>query len=118
MFAAGTILGASINTVLNFILIPVFSSYGASVATLIGYIVMWIFGFVKLKKNITFKVNYLASFFTYGLLAVQLFISMKGSEWVIAQALLVVAIVVVNGKSIIAITVPTINKLVEKFKHH
>lgn len=53
-----TILGAIINILFNFILIPVFGASGASVATMLGYIAIWGFRTLSLRSIIRMKINW------------------------------------------------------------
>ena len=52
VFAKIAGIGAAINIILNFALIPKYSLYGAGVATLISYLVMFILMFIYIKKNL------------------------------------------------------------------
>lgn len=53
-----TVISALINTVLNFILIPLVGAYGAAFATMIGYFSIWIMRMFRLEKVIRMNVNW------------------------------------------------------------
>lgn len=52
-----TLLGAVVNMVFNFLLIPKYSAYGASVATLFSYALIWFVRYWKAKKEIQFHTS-------------------------------------------------------------
>jgi O-antigen/teichoic acid export membrane protein len=53
-----TIIGATINTALNFILIPFYGAYGAAFATMVGYFFIWLIRLVRMRNIIVMKVNW------------------------------------------------------------
>ena len=53
-----TIISALINTLLNFLLIPIVGAYGAAFATMVGYFAIWVTRTVGLKKIIRMKVDW------------------------------------------------------------
>ena len=53
-----TVLGAAINTVFNFALIPFLGSQGAAAATLTGYFSIWLIRTIRMRKIITMKMNW------------------------------------------------------------
>ena len=53
-----TIIGATVNTVLNFVLVWKFGAIGAAIATLAGYIVTWLMRLYWSRTIITMKVNW------------------------------------------------------------
>lgn len=53
-----TIAGAGINTILNFVLIPVMGAMGAAISTLFGYFFVWITRTLQLRNIITLHVNW------------------------------------------------------------
>ena len=52
MLFVSTLVGAIINASLNMLLIPKYSSFGASVATAVSYIVIWLIRLIHSRKNI------------------------------------------------------------------
>lgn len=73
--SVSTILGAVINTVLNFLLIPFIGPYGAAISTMIGYISIWLIRTIKLRKIIKMKVNWCLQIIFIILLVIQSFIA-------------------------------------------
>lgn len=55
IFGVSTIIGAIINIILNVLLINIIDVYGAAIATLISYVVVWIIRLVTVTKLIEFK---------------------------------------------------------------
>ena len=53
-----TVIGAGINTCLNFILIPIFGAYGAAFETMVGYFFIWLIRLVRMRKIVIMKVNW------------------------------------------------------------
>lgn len=53
-----TLLGAIINTILNFILIPQLGALGAAIATMIGYCSVWIVRTIRVRNIIEMKVKW------------------------------------------------------------
>ncbi len=66
-----TLLGALINTVLNFIMIPHIGALGAAIATMIGYLVVWIIRTIHLKKIIRMRVKWSKQIICIAILTVQ-----------------------------------------------
>jgi O-antigen/teichoic acid export membrane protein len=91
--ATTTIFGAVFNTVLNFILIPRFSAYGAAIATLAGYIAVWIMRYGILRKHIRIRVNLLREMAVSLLLIVQMVLAFRGTTYVIGQILIFLMII-------------------------
>lgn len=52
-----TMLGAGVNIILNFILIPMVGIYGAAIATLISNLLVWIIRLKHTKKYFNIKIN-------------------------------------------------------------
>lgn len=80
--AITTIIGAGVNTIFNFILIPKFGAYGASIATVFGYAVVFIMRFILLKKYVTFSCNKKRDFLAYGALILQVIVAFQGWRFV------------------------------------
>lgn len=91
--ATTTIFGAVFNTVLNFILIPRFSAYGAAIATLAGYIAVWIMRYGILRKHIRIRINLLREMAVSLLLIVQMVLAFRGTTYVIGQILIFLMII-------------------------
>ena len=77
--SACTVLGAVVNTVLNFLLIYFWGAYGAALATMIGFGVGYLVRAFLLKKYVRLKVNSVKTCLTLVLLLAQVAISWL--EW-------------------------------------
>lgn len=66
-----TVLGAVVNTVLNFLLIPRLGALGAAIATASGYFVIWAARTVHLRKIVVLKINWTLHIIAYIILLAQ-----------------------------------------------
>lgn len=71
-----TLVGAIVNTIANFALIPFFSSIGAAFATMIGYFTVWLVRTISLQQIIRMKVNWVKQAICITILAVQVFLAL------------------------------------------
>lgn len=69
-------MGAVVNTLLNFALIPVIGATGAALATMAGYCSIWIVRTVQLKKIVKIKVDWSTQITSSVLLVIQSLFSM------------------------------------------
>ena len=92
-----TILAAVINTALNFVLIPHFGAYGASLATLIGYAAMYFVRIFNSQRIFRFSVNHKKNVFTIVLLVVEACtVCLNVSGWLVIDVLCTLGIVWIN----------------------
>lgn len=70
-YATSTIYGAVVNIILNFILIPIIGTLGASISTAVCYIVVWLIRFFQSRKYIKIKINLIRDIISYLLLILQ-----------------------------------------------
>lgn len=82
-----TIIGAAVNTGLNFILIYYFDAYGAAIATMLGYATTLIMRHVILRRYIILKINMKRDLISYGLLIIQMITAFWGWKAVPAQCI-------------------------------
>lgn len=71
-----TIMGTLVNTLLNFILIPVIGATGAAFATMVGYSSIWIVRTFQLRKIVRLKVDWRVQIESSILLIVQAILAM------------------------------------------
>ncbi|HRU98052.1 MAG TPA: oligosaccharide flippase family protein [Ruminococcus sp.] len=71
-----TVLGAVVNTICNFALIPFIGALGASIATMIGYIAIWVIRTIQMRKIIRIKADWIIQFIGFILLLGQCVISL------------------------------------------
>lgn len=71
LIAKATLIGAFINSILNIILIPHMQLYGAVIATLVGYFVIWLVMIMSSKRMLGINLRYLNSLCGYSILVLQ-----------------------------------------------
>ena len=74
IIAITTVISAGCNIILNIILIPRFEVYGAAMATLASYFVMWLVRLVFSKRYISFSANFGKTILVFVLLVVQVLV--------------------------------------------
>ncbi len=79
--AISTGVGAVTNIIFNFLLIPHLYAYGAAIATLISYIVVFAVRAVHTKKYLNFKVNVTGNLICYFLLLIQAVIAIAQIQY-------------------------------------
>ncbi len=67
----GTVCGAGVNAFLNFLLIPRFGLHGAVIATLVGYLVIWLVLILRVEIKLDIKFPKVKSLTMYALLILQ-----------------------------------------------
>lgn len=66
-----TIIGATVNTGLNFALIPFLGALGAALATMIGYFVTWLIRTIQLRGIVKMKVNWGNNILSLSIIGIQ-----------------------------------------------
>lgn len=100
LLSLSTILGAVVNTILNFILITFYGAYGAALATLVGYLVVLLVRMKSVKKYINLKTNMLIHISSYGLLLLQIVLAYFGNEFWYLQVIILFLIIMLYHKYI------------------
>ena len=77
-----TLIGAAVNTGLNFLLIYFFGSIGAAFATMIGYLTTFIMRTRGMSSFVKLKTNWSRHFINYGLLILQAIIGLNEKGWI------------------------------------
>ena len=95
-----TIVGALVNIVCNFIFIYYWEAYGAALATLIGYLTVFIMRHIILRKHIHMKVMWGRDSIVYGCLVIQMFITKFGLKTIVFQIVLLVIILFLYRKEL------------------
>ena len=67
-----SLIGAIANCIFNILLIPCIGLYGASIATLLSYFIMWIIRYRDTKKQINIKINKFAYLFNILIITFQI----------------------------------------------
>lgn len=103
MISKTAVAGAVINTILNFVLIPMFGAYGAGLATAIGFTCFWGLRYYKLKQIIFLKNNFRKESASYGLLVLQAFFAYWGNCFWYVQLLLLLGIMMLYRRELIQV---------------
>ncbi|WP_147589582.1 lipopolysaccharide biosynthesis protein [Clostridium paraputrificum] len=109
-----TVIGAIVNTVLNFLLIPFLGAVGASVATMLGYFTIWIIRTIRLQKIIVLRVNWKQQAILMTLLLLQTCLALF-NDTEIVQLIILFLIIFVQRKYIKKIIFKTFKLVKGKF---
>ncbi|WP_432647507.1 lipopolysaccharide biosynthesis protein [Mitsuokella sp.] len=71
IFASSTLVGAAVNVLLNFALIPFMGPLGAAISTTICYVTVWVIRLVQSRRYIKMRINLLRDCTSYFLLVIQ-----------------------------------------------
>lgn len=113
VFATSTMVGAITNIILNLIFVPFTGALGASVATAVSYVEVWLVRLIQSKKYINLKINVIRDSMSYVLLVVQsivLLIMPENLAMYLVQLLLLVLIVALYKDDIALL----VNKVLKK----
>lgn len=113
--ARTTIIGAVVNTLLNFTLIYYWGAMGAAIATVCGYFVMWILRIHPVKKEYSFVVNWSKQILILLMLLAET-IAMSFFENYKICFVIVIAMFIAEYKTIIYFLKNIINKIIIRFK--
>lgn len=92
------IAAATVNTILNFVLIPAMGIYGAALATVLAFSFQWILRYYFLKRKVKLKDNTVKEVTSYIALYLQMVIAFFGNRYVIAQIVCVAFLIVLYSK--------------------
>ena len=114
-----TAIGASVNVVLNLVLIPFFSAMGASIATAISYFTMSALALLFVSKHVDIKVSYIKNIISYILLVIESIIMILELHYhLVISAVIFIAIVLIYYRDFYEILSVLINKVVNKKKQN
>lgn len=97
-----TLIGASINTIFNLILIPHIGALGASIATFLGYFVVWYIRVIDIKKMIKMKVQWGKQIASLALLISQTIVATQNSF--IIQILIFLVLCLIQKETMLSFT--------------
>lgn len=105
-------IGAAVNVILNILSIPYLSAMGAAIATAISYYLMYLLAFIKVRKYVKIRANYVRDYISYIILIAQavVIINEIGYAHIINISLFAVMIVIYYRE-----VVDIIGKLLSKF---
>ena len=94
-YAKSTVVGAIINTILNFMLVPGMGAMGAAIATAISFMVVWRYRIQDLKRVLILRINIQRDIVSYVVLLLQsiLLILADGCNYMVVLQLIFVLIV-------------------------
>ena len=104
-----TILGAVLNIGFNILLIPNWGAYGAAIATLIGYVTIWLVRLIALKKIIKMKMDWKVLIIALIFLFIQCGLSELTNAFLL-QVIIMLVIVIVIRKQLILVGKAMIKK--------
>ncbi len=110
-----TVLGAVVNIVMNFILIPLIGINGAAIGTMVGLLTLWIYRLIDTKKyvKICYDLKLHISFFIISI--IQIIIFYKGMKYeYFVYILLIVLFFIINKKMLVEFIKKLIGKLKRK----
>lgn len=107
-----TIIGATVNIVLNVVLVKIIGPIGAAIATLISYIVVWKIRVVKVKCIVNIHINEIKDICTYAALIIQAIMLILIENAYLYQCFIIGIIILLNYKEIKKI----INGIIKKFE--
>jgi len=96
MLMVSTLIGAAVNICLNFLLIPKFDCYGASIATAISYFVIMIVRMLDVPKKVDIVIDYRRLMFQLGFLILSTLFSCIESEISITSSALCMVIIILS----------------------
>lgn len=112
-------VGATVNIVLNLLLIPKFenSAMGAAIATFLSYFVVMIIRSVNAKKYVKFHMGISKLVFNTAAVVVQAIVMTKEIKyWVVVEIVFFVALIFVNGREILNGIIGAVKKIRKKSK--
>lgn len=88
-------IGAAVNVILNILSIPYLSAMGAAIATAISYYVMYILAFLKVRKYVKIRANYVRDYISYLILIAQAVVMINdiGNVYIINITLFIIVLV-------------------------
>ena len=109
-----TIIGAIVNTACNFLFIYCWGAYGAALATLLGYGVVFLMRHIILRKHIRMKIKWRRDIITYIFLVTQMIFAVFAMRFIWVQIIICLGILLLYYKEIKALVQLIRNKLFKK----
>lgn len=118
--AVATVSGAIVNGVLNIILIPKYGLYGAVIATIVGYFLIWFILIVRAEKSLEVSFSRIKSILMYALLVLQWIILLNAEHAILGEFIVIVLLALLNLgtiKDIWKLGIKVLKSLLEKVKN-
>lgn len=71
IFASSTLVGAAVNVVLNFLVVPIIGPLGAAISTTLCYVIVWGIRLFQSRKYIKMRINLMRDITSYIMLGIQ-----------------------------------------------
>ena len=104
------IIGAIVNIGLNLLLIPRFDAYGAAIATLISYFIIYLLSCILIKKYIKMKINKINIISNHILLIIQMILAVFGNKYLIIQLVILLMLLIINHRLLFSFKKIIVNK--------
>lgn len=95
MFAVSTVIAAIVNCILNGLLIYLFGTIGAAIATVISFICVWAIRLIYTKKYINWKLDIVRDIIAYSLICIQIVFEHCTGHFYVGQAVAFVVLIVI-----------------------
>ena len=99
-FLYSGLVGALSNIIMNFILIPKFGVYGAAVATLFSYIMVFIYRLVDTKKYLKIHITFIYYINLLIIVLCSIFVYLKSNVSYVLNLILLFIYIILNRKTI------------------
>ena len=114
-FAISTMVGAAVNVLLNFILIPFMRAMGAAIATMVSYVVIWAFRMKKSNDYVRLKINFKRDVMAFVILLLQSIVLyygiLDGLGMYVVEMVFVIIEVMLYQEEIIKVLIPMVNRI-------
>lgn len=104
-----TICGAAVNIILNAIFIPIMGIMGAAIATVLGYVTIWLLRVIIIQKYYKVEADYIKNMFMYVLIFLEAVVIICTQNYCICT-IVYLLLLVVNAKDIIEIVKKVLKK--------
>ncbi|KRM64134.1 MOP superfamily multidrug oligosaccharidyl-lipid polysaccharide flippase transporter [Lacticaseibacillus paracasei subsp. paracasei ATCC 25302 = DSM 5622 = JCM 8130] len=110
-----TTVGAVVNIGCTVIFVYYFGAMGAAFATLVGYLVTWIFRSIQLNEIIHMKVDWTRHYLSCLILVVQSFVAIRRGTFFV-QLIMILVLAFISGKYMVSILQKVLNAFIERIR--
>lgn len=105
------LIGAIFNTITNFIFIPRFGAYAATVTTAFSFALIWLSRFIYIKSRVKLKNKTKKEFISYLILIIQIALAYFGNRYLLIQILIFAILVIINFEQILTLVKRTLSMI-------
>lgn len=116
IFAVSTVSAATVNIILNSLMIPTMGAQGAAIATAISFFMIWSIRLICARKYISLKINIIKDIIVYVLLIVQVVLEHLKGHMYWAQAIILMIIIALYWRQIWNLTRAIFGKMLAKLE--